>query len=69
MLISSGFDSMARDPLGGFTLELEHVTALTSDLVQRAERWCGGRVVSALEGGYDPARVGAGVIAQLDALL
>jgi acetoin utilization deacetylase AcuC-like enzyme len=67
VLISSGFDSMARDPLGGFTLELEHVTALTKGLVTRAERWCGGRVVSVLEGGYDPARLGAGVIAQLDA--
>jgi len=68
VLVSSGFDALARDPLGGFTLELEHVTALTQDLVKRAERWCGGRVVSALEGGYDPERLGAGVIAQLDAL-
>ncbi len=68
VLVSSGFDSMAGDPLGGFTLELEDVTALTRGLVSRAERWCGGRVVSALEGGYDPARVGAGVIAQLEAL-
>lgn len=68
VLVSSGFDSMARDPLGGFTLELEHVAALTRGLVERAERWCGGRLVSALEGGYDPARVGAGVVAHLEAL-
>jgi acetoin utilization deacetylase AcuC-like enzyme len=68
VLVSSGFDAMAGDPLGGFTLEVEHVGALTHGLVERAERWCGGRVVSALEGGYDPARLGAGVVAHLEAL-
>jgi len=69
VLVSSGFDSMARDPLGGFTLELEDVATLTRGLVERAERWCGGRVVSALEGGYDPDRVGAGVMAHMQALV
>lgn len=69
VLVSSGFDSMARDPLGGFTLELEDVTALTRGLVDRAERWCGGRLVSVLEGGYDPDRVGAGVMAHMQALV
>lgn len=69
VLVSSGFDSMARDPLGGFTLELEDVAALTRGLVERAERWCGGRLVSALEGGYDPDRVGAGVMAHMQALV
>lgn len=68
LLVSSGFDSMARDPLGGFTLELDDVSTLTRELVARAERWCGGRLVSALEGGYDPARLGAGVVAHLEAL-
>lgn len=69
VLVSSGFDSMARDPLGGFTLELEDVASLTRGLVARAERWCGGRLVSALEGGYDPDRVGAGVMAHMQALV
>lgn len=68
VLVSSGFDSMARDPLGGFSLELEDVASLTRELVARAERWCGGRLVSALEGGYDPQRLGQGVIAHLEAL-
>lgn len=68
VLISAGFDSLAGDPLGGFTLELEDVTYLTRALVERAERWCGGRVVSALEGGYEPDRVGAAVIAHLEGL-
>lgn len=58
VLISAGFDSLRGDPLGGFTLEMEDVAALTRSVVERAESWCGGRVVSALEGGYNPPRVG-----------
>jgi acetoin utilization deacetylase AcuC-like enzyme len=68
VLISAGFDSLAGDPLGGFTLELDDVRRLTREIVERAEGWCGGRVVSALEGGYDPERLGAAVIAHLEAM-
>jgi acetoin utilization deacetylase AcuC-like enzyme len=69
VIISAGFDSLAGDPLGGFTLELEDLDALTRSLVSRAEAWCGGRVVSALEGGYAPERLGAAAVAHLQALL
>jgi acetoin utilization deacetylase AcuC-like enzyme len=68
VLISAGFDSLTGDPLGGFTLELDDVTALSRALVTRAEGWCGGRVVSALEGGYAPERLAAAVVAHLEAL-
>jgi len=68
LLISAGFDSLARDPLGGFTLEPAHITALTAELVARARAWCGGRVVSALEGGYAPDRVGEACVAHMRAL-
>ncbi|MBC7897471.1 MAG: histone deacetylase [Cytophagaceae bacterium] len=68
VLVSAGFDSLHRDPLGGFTLEMEHVDQLTRDLVQRATAWCGGRLVSALEGGYDPARLGEACVTHLRAL-
>ncbi len=68
VLISCGFDSLRGDPLGGFTLELEDISALTSDLVDRAAVWCGGRVVVSLEGGYDPERVGAGAVSVMQAL-
>ena len=69
LLLSAGFDSMRGDPLGGFTLEVEHVDALTRSLVARAEEWCGGRLVSALEGGYAPQRLGEGCVAHMGALL
>jgi acetoin utilization deacetylase AcuC-like enzyme len=69
VLVSAGFDSLAGDPLGGFTLELDHVEILTRAMVSRAGAWCGGRLVSALEGGYAPDRVGAACVAHLRALL
>jgi acetoin utilization deacetylase AcuC-like enzyme len=68
VLVSAGFDCLAGDPLGEFTLELEHVEHLTRMLVTRAETWCGGRLVSALEGGYDPERLGAACVTHLRAL-
>ncbi len=68
VLVSAGFDSLRGDPLGGFTLEYEHVAQLTRFIVEHANAWCGGRVVSALEGGYDPARLGEAVLAHLRAL-
>jgi acetoin utilization deacetylase AcuC-like enzyme len=68
VLISAGFDSLAGDPLGGFTLELEHVDGLTRGMVERANAWCGGRIVSALEGGYDPERLGAACVVHMRAL-
>ena len=68
VLISAGFDSLANDPLGGFTLEVSDIVRLTHELVSRADTWCGGRIVSSLEGGYVPERVGAACVAHLRAL-
>ena len=69
VLISAGFDSLAGDPLGGFTLEMDDVEQLTREMVSRAEQWCGGRVVSALEGGYAPDRLGEACVRHMRALL
>lgn len=68
VMISAGFDCLAGDPLGGFTLEPQHTTELTTWLVERARDWCAGRVVSALEGGYAPERVATAAVAHLKAL-
>ena len=69
VFISAGFDCLAGDPLGGFTLEMEHVTAMTRLVVDRATQWCGGRVVSALEGGYAPERVAEACVVHLKGLV
>jgi acetoin utilization deacetylase AcuC-like enzyme len=68
VLLSAGFDSLRGDPLGGFTLELEDVHVLTRALVERAEGWCDGRLVSTLEGGYVPERLAEACLVHLDAL-
>lgn len=68
ILVSAGFDSLAGDPLGGFTLELDDFEQLTRSVVARAESWCEGRVVSALEGGYAPDRLAQAALRHLGAL-
>ena len=68
VLISAGFDSMNGDPLGAFTLEYGDFEDLTYHLVDRAESWCGGRLVSSLEGGYAPERLGIVCVKHMMAL-
>ncbi|HEY2856660.1 MAG TPA: histone deacetylase [Gemmatimonadaceae bacterium] len=68
VVVSAGYDSLAGDPLGGFTLELEDVDRLTHEMVSRAESWCRGRLVAALEGGYVPERLGEACIVTMKAL-
>lgn len=52
ILMSTGFDAHKNDPMGLGTLSSEdfgHVTDLICELAQKV---CGGRLVSVLEGGY-----------------
>jgi acetoin utilization deacetylase AcuC-like enzyme len=69
VLISAGFDSLRGDPLGGFTLEVEDIGLLTRELRDRAELWCRGRIVSALEGGYAVGQTAAACVAHLRAMV
>jgi len=68
VMISAGFDCLAGDPLGDFTLEIEHIAILTTWLFERAQEWCEGRMLAALEGGYVPERVGAASVAVMRAM-
>ncbi|HXF95184.1 MAG TPA: histone deacetylase [Gemmatimonadales bacterium] len=65
LLVSAGFDSLAGDPLGGFTLEPEDVAHWTAAL---RERVAPAPVVGVLEGGYRLDRLAAGVRAHVAAL-
>jgi acetoin utilization deacetylase AcuC-like enzyme len=65
VLVSAGFDAMAGDPLGGFTLEPEHYADLTLRLRERLPR---APVVGLLEGGYIPSRLADGALAHVGAL-
>jgi acetoin utilization deacetylase AcuC-like enzyme len=68
MLVSSGFDVLAGDPLGGQLLEPEDMHTLTTRLMARADERCEGKLVVLLEGGYDVRRTGEGTVQVLRAL-
>jgi acetoin utilization deacetylase AcuC-like enzyme len=54
VLISAGFDAHRRDPVGGLGLETDDFAAMTRMVLDVAGTHAGGRVVSVLEGGYNP---------------
>jgi acetoin utilization deacetylase AcuC-like enzyme len=53
ILVSAGFDIHYRDPLGGMRVTPKGFGAMTRSILQIAEQCCKGKVVMALEGGYD----------------
>jgi len=53
VLISAGFDSRINDPLGHFLLTDADFRELTALLLDLAAKFCDGRLVSVLEGGYN----------------
>lgn len=69
VLISAGFDSHVDDPIGSLQLESDDFTTLTEVVLDVAQVHCGGRVVSLLEGGYNPLALAESVECHLLALL
>ena len=68
LLISAGFDGHRRDPLAELQLDAADFGWLSEALVALADRHCQGRVVSALEGGYDLDALAECSVAHLRAL-
>ena len=68
LLISAGFDGHRRDPLAELQLDAADFGWLSEALVALADRHCQGRVVSALEGGYDLDALAECSVAYLRAL-
>lgn len=52
LLISAGFDAHTHDPLADIRLQSEDYYWITREITRMAWRFCDGRVVSVLEGGY-----------------
>jgi acetoin utilization deacetylase AcuC-like enzyme len=69
LIISAGFDAHRRDPLAQLNLEAEDFAWLTEELLAIADRHCKGRVVSALEGGYDLQALAASTAAHVRVLM
>ena len=53
IVVSAGFDAHKADPLANLRLETTDFGWITDRLLEIADRHCGGRIVSILEGGYD----------------
>ncbi len=69
LLISAGFDAHVRDPLAQLRLQTEDFAWVTRELLEIADKRCGGRVVSTLEGGYDLQALAASVAVHVKALM
>lgn len=69
VLVSAGFDSHRSDPIGSLGLESEDFAPLTQIVLDVAHAHAEGRVVSVLEGGYNPGALTESVAVHLDELL
>lgn len=68
VMISAGFDSHRADPVGSLGLESEDFGPLTEAVLAVADSHAGGKVVSVLEGGYNPQALRESVEVHLDSM-
>jgi acetoin utilization deacetylase AcuC-like enzyme len=61
VLVSVGFDAYWADPLAEMQLTLSGYSHLAGEVISMAQRYCGGKVVFMLEGGYHPDALRYGV--------
>jgi acetoin utilization deacetylase AcuC-like enzyme len=69
VIVSAGFDAHREDPIGSLQLEVEDFARLTRAVQAVADAHAEGRVVSVLEGGYNPKRLAESVGVHLQELL
>ena len=69
LFVSAGFDAHVRDPVGDQRLKTDDFAWLTRELIGVADAKRAGRLVSALEGGYDDQAVAQAGAAHVGALM
>jgi len=69
LLISAGFDAHKDDPLASIMLVEDDFKWITLELMAIADSSCKGRIISALEGGYNLKALAASVAAHVKALM
>lgn len=69
LFISAGFDAHMEDPLAGLALVDEDYAWITRRLLDVADKHCGGKVVSMLEGGYALPALGRSATAHVRELM
>ena len=69
VLISAGFDAHELDPIGGMLISSDGYYKLTEITARFAQKYCGGRIISFLEGGYSFHGLSESVYEHLKCLL
>jgi acetoin utilization deacetylase AcuC-like enzyme len=69
VFVSAGYDAHRADPLAGMALSTEAYAAIMTRIRASADRVADGRIVAALEGGYDLDALSASVWVSLETLL
>ena len=69
VLISAGFDGHIADPLAQLKLQTEDYYIITKRILETTKKFCNGKVVSILEGGYDLQALADSSKRHVDALL
>lgn len=69
ILVSAGFDAHRDDPLAALMWETEDFRWITHRICDLADKLCGGRIVSTLEGGYDLDALAASVAVHVEVLM
>lgn len=67
--ISAGFDAHRLDPLAQVNLVEDDFAWVTREIKKVANQYSEGRIISALEGGYDLQALGRSVVAHLGVLI
>ena len=68
IIISAGFDAHREDDLGQMGLVEDDYVWMTKQLMEIANKYCEGKIVSCLEGGYNLSALGRSVVAHLKTL-
>lgn len=69
ILVSAGFDGHVEDPMAGLRLRDGDFEWATDEIVKVARKYCKGRLVSTLEGGYNHQALARSVAGHVRALL
>jgi acetoin utilization deacetylase AcuC-like enzyme len=69
IIVSAGFDAHWADPIAGMHLTLSGYAHLSRELLRMARQFCGGKIVFAMEGGYNLDALSHGLVNIAHALL
>ena len=69
VLVSTGYDSHGRDPLGGMSMTTDGYRRIMRQIIDAANGVCDGKIAMTLEGGYDLTAMRECTEAQLEEMV